>query len=625
VEWRQWNGDPEGTRYSSVDQINTSNVQQLKPAWSAPLGDCRRCVKKGWRVEVTPLMANGTIFLSTPDGRVIALAAESGRQLWSFDTKLDTHSSYVEGFVSRGLALWDGSDAKTDASCSRRIFVATLDARLLALDASTGAPCLGFGNSGTVDLAGDVALDQGRADPGYYGVTSPPTVIGNLIVVGSAINKTQRRGAESGVVRAFHAQSGEVVWKFDPIPRDSIRVRTQAWDPQAALVTGGANVWSSITADTARGLIFLPTASASPDYYGGYRPGRNELANSVIALRASTGEVIWSFQFVHHDLWDYDVAAAPLLARLSVGPDTIPAVVVGTKSGMVYVLDRESGAAILPIEERAVPSSDVPGEQSWPTQPISTGLPALHEARLSQDMIFGITPKEYRLCSEQLNSLRNNGTFTPPSLNGSVEWPGVWGGINWDGMAWDARHQLLVVSIKRLATIVQLYDRRAIHPVLDDVPGLEVLQQRGTPFVAIRRPFVAPSGVPCTAPPWGALVGLDLRTKTVRWSRPLGTIPSLRRIPYSSQWGSITFGAPLITAGGLIFIGASQDDHFRAVDVETGMTLWEYELPAGGQAGAMTYLYRGRQYILIAAGGRDGIGTPGHSLVAFALPRVRRY
>jgi quinoprotein glucose dehydrogenase len=392
--------------------------------------------------------------------------------------------------------------------------------------------------------------------------------------------------------------------------------------PVAARRSGarGSNA-SVITVDTARDLVFLPTATAAPDFFGGTRPGMNELANSVVALRASTGALVWAYQVVHHDLWDYDIAAPPMLISLRRAGSEVPAVVVGTKTGMLFVLDRSTGAPLLPVTERTVPASDVPGEATWPTQPFPDALPALQGNRLTADSAFGITREDQAYCRAMLGRLRNEGLFTPPSLRGSVEWPGQWGGINWDGLAWDPTHQLVITPVRRLAMMIKLHRREdGLRAQGDSSPGREILPQFGTPYFATRGPLVSPSGTPCTPPPWGELVAIDLASAGVRWRRPLGRVPWLAGERHSASWGSLVFGGSLVTGGGLVFIGASQDDGFRAFDIDTGELLWETTLPAGGQAAPMSYQYRGRQYVVIAAGGRGSVGTPGDWVVAFALP-----
>jgi quinoprotein glucose dehydrogenase len=647
VEWTHYGGDAGGSKYSPLDQIDRSNVARLEVAWTTRTGDfeglsmegssshsaeaaadprasggCTSCHGSSIRFETTPLMRDGTLYVSTPLNRVLALDPASGETRWAFDPHIDITRDYSEDLISRGVSAWNDPAARADAACARRVFLGTVDARLVAIDAATGLPCSGFGEGGSVRLDRGVEVNGRPVDAGDYLVTSPPAVLRDLVVVGSAIGDNRSRDVESGVVRAYHARTGVLRWSFDPIPRAPDHSAWGEWTPEAARTTGAANVWSIISVDEARDLVFLPTGSAAPDFYGGERPGRNDHANSLVALRGSTGEVVWSFQVVHHDLWDYDVAAQPLLVELRRDGGDVPAVVVGTKTGMLFVLHRETGEPLMPVEERPVPASDVPGERAWPTQPFPVRPALLHETRLTPDSAFGVDDETRAFCRAWIARLKNEGIFTPPSLEGTLVWPGFGGGINWDGMAWDPERQRVVTTVKRLAMFVQLHRRADFESGLaNPLEGLEYARQGGTPYGMTRMPLVAPDGVPCTPPPWGRVTAVDVGNEgVVAWQRPLGVLPQLADVPAAAEWGSIVFGGPLVTAGGLVFVAASQDDRFRALDVDSGETLWEVELPAGGQAAPMTYRYRGRQYVVIAAGGRGGIGTAGDHIVAYALP-----
>jgi quinoprotein glucose dehydrogenase len=649
VEWTHYAGDPGGTKYSPLTQINRENVSRLRVAWLTRTGDfpagifdprahragaqhvdgtllerrvgspCGRCHDTQIRFETTPIMRNGRLYVSTPRSRVLALDPQSGDKLWSFDPKIDVAQPYAEDLTSRGSAMWDGQ-GPPDSTCSQRIFLATLEARLLAIDPTSGALCKSFGQGGEVRLDHGVQLGGGNIEKGRYSVTSAPAVVGNLVIVGSAFQKNRRLPVLTGVVRAFDARTGALQWSFDPIPRSPKDASWKLWSPDAASMTGGGNVWSTISVDAERDLVFLPTGSPAPDSYGGRRPGRNDHANSVVAVRASTGKLVWSYQVIHHDLWDYDVAAQPILITLIQGGQQVPAVVVGTKTGMLFVLNRETGVPLYPVEERPVPPSDVPGEVAWPTQPYPLKHPPLHGTLLTPDSVFGLTDSNRAFCRRLLAGLRNEGIFTPPSLRGTLLWPGFWGGINWDGLAWDPERQLVVTTIKRVAMVVQLHPRTS--PPFGQgsrAPGWQYMAQEGAPYAVTRMPFAAPDGTPCTPPPWGSLVAVSLIDGSIKWSRPLGIVPWLANVPGSNRWGSIVFGGPLVTAGGVVFVAASQDDKFRAFNIENGALLWEYKLPAGGQASPMTYSFEGTQYVVVAAGGRSGIGSPGDWIVAFAL------
>ena len=593
-------------------------MRQPPPSDPRAGGACSACHGTEVKFEVTPLMRDGALLLSTPRNRALALDPETGAERWSFDPDVDIERGSSEGLISRGLAAWD--DRGTEAGpCVRRVYLPTIDARLIALDADTGSPCEDFGDGGTVRLSEGVSVNGRTVDVGQYLVTSPPAVIGDAVVVGSAVGDNRRKDVESGVVRAYDARTGALRWGFDPIPREPSHPAAQGWSADAMAETGAANVWSIISADEERGLVFLPTGSAAPDFYGGDRPGRNDYANSVVAVRAETGEVVWSFQVVHHDLWDYDVPAQPVLIELERPEGPIPAVVVGTKMGHVFVLHRETGEPIFPVEERPVPRSRVPGEESWPTQPFPVAPPPLHGTTLSADDAWGVTDEDREFCRRWMGSLENDGIFTPPSLEGIMMWPGFAGGMNWGGIGWDPEQQVMVTTVKRLAMFLQLHPRQEFDAA-ERVEGREYTAQGGTPFGMSRQPLVSPSGLPCNPPPFGKLVAVNLSDGSIRWERPLGTIPALAEVPGSEAWGSLVFGGPLVTAGGLTFIGAGMDDTIRAFETSTGELLWEAELPAGGQAAPMTYEVGGRQFVVIVAGGRGGIGSPGDYIVAFALP-----
>jgi quinoprotein glucose dehydrogenase len=410
-----------------------------------------------------------------------------------------------------------------------------------------------------------------------------------------------------GIVRGYHARSGALLWSWDPI--------------EGVKNSGAANAWSILSADPERGLVFVPTSSPSPDYFGGERPGDDRWANSVVALRAATGEVAWAFQTVHHDLWDYDVPAQPTLVTLARDGQDIPALLQTTKTGNLFVLHRETGEPLFPVEERPVPRSDVPGETSWPTQPFPTRPPPLVPQRLAADDAWGLTPWDRARCREQIASLRNEGIFTPPSLQGSIVVPAISGGSNWGGLAVDPGRGVAFANTTRLAFFVRLV-RRADY-VDEDTDRVERAAQSGAPYGMERGPLLSPLGLPCNPPPWGALAAIDLGRGEILWEVPLGTVPDDFPVPLPIHLGLPNLGGPLATAGRLVFVAAAMDDYLRAFDAETGEELFAGELPAGGQATPMTYRVRanGRQYVVIAAGGHGRLGTRrGDSVVAFALP-----
>ena len=422
-------------------------------------------------------------------------------------------------------------------------------------------------------------------------------------MVGSSIGDNRAVDVERGIVRAFDARTGKQRWSWDPIP----------WATKTSPRTGAGNAWSTISADAQRGLVFIPTGSASPDFYGGIRKGDNKWANSVVALRADTGEFVWGFQVVHHDLWDYDVAAQPTLFTWK---DGTPAIAITTKMGHVFVLDRTTGTPLLPVEERPVPKSDVSGEEAWPTQPFST-ISVVPE-KLTPDDAWGITPEQKASCVERIKASRSEGIFTPPSLQGTLIFPGNIGGVNWGSSAYDPERHLLVMNTNRLATWVQLIpqdklkDKRQEYG--DRIHG-EFARQTGAPLAMFREVLLSSSGLPCNAPPWGTVSAVDLFSGKLAWEAPLGSL-----IP-GKNLGSINLGGVMSTAGGLVFTGAAMDTYLRAFDSTTGAQLAQFELPASAQATPMTYSVDGKQYVVVSAGGHGKLGTKqGDAVVAFTLP-----
>ena len=601
--WPTYGNDPGGTRYSPATQIDRSNVLQLKPAWTFRTGAFPHDeeLDKKAAFEATPILVDGKLYLSTPYDHVIALDAQTGARLWEFDPKLELPYGASE-VTSRGVAAWREPHAKAGQLCGLRIFIGTLDARLIALDGATGKPCADFGTEGEIDLTTDVKL----RDPGDYQVTSAPVVVKDLVITGSSMGDNRAVTVERGIVRAYDVRSGKLRWTWDPIA---------PWAYQTTPRTGAGNAWSTISVDTERDLIFIPTGSASPDYYGGFRKGDNKWANSVVALHASTGAFVWGFQVVHHDLWDYDVASQPALFAWK---DGTPAIAITTKMGRVFVLNRLTGAPLLPVEERPVPKSDVPGEEAWPTQPASTI--SLVPEQLSAEDAWGIKPEEKEWCAEKIKAARAGEIFTPPSLQGTLVFPSNVGGVNWGSAAYDPARHLLFVDTNRLPIFVRLIPRAELDAARKNATDSDRLhgefaRQTGAPFAMFRTPLLAPSGLPCNAPPWGTVAAVDLFEGKKVWDVPLGSfVPGMNT-------GTITLGGPMATAGGLVFTAAAMDNYLRAFDSESGKEIWKYELPAGGQATPMTYTLKGKQYLVIAAGGHGKLGTKqGDYVIGFALP-----
>ncbi|HYK82175.1 MAG TPA: pyrroloquinoline quinone-dependent dehydrogenase [Gemmatimonadales bacterium] len=616
--WSAYGRDAGGTRYAPLEQITRHNVATLRLAWVYRTGEL--LAERG-RFEATPLFVDGTVYLATPLARVIALDPTTGAERWSYDPRVDLHGDYGD-FTNRGVSTWVDTRAPARTRCRRRIYVATVDARLIALDATTGERCQDFGVQGAVDLK--QGLVNAPAYAGEYEVTSPPAVVGDLVVVGSSVADNHRTDAPDGVVRAYDARTGAERWRWDPVARRPGAPGYDTWRGPKAHTTGAANAWSVLSADPARDLVFVPTGSASPDYYGGERLGQNLYANSVVALRASTGQVVWSFQVVHHDLWDYDAPAEPVAFTLARGDSAIPALAVATKMGHLFILDRRTGVPLVPVEERPVPQTDVPGEETWPTQPFPPAAFRLVPESLPAADAFGVTPEAREECRQRIAALRSEGIFTPPSLRGSLHYPGTLGGTNWSGVAVDERHGWLVVPTNHLPMVVTLVPRDSLHAVWmarRDRTAVELGQMQGTPFGMLREVLWTTDHHLCNPPPWGQLTAFDPAAGEVKWQVPLGYLPELAaHVPAARAWGSPALGGALVTAGGLVFIAGTFDQQLRAFDVETGDELWRTALPAGGHALPMTYVAGGRQYVVIAAGGHDRLHTAfGDYVLAFTL------
>jgi quinoprotein glucose dehydrogenase len=567
--------------------------------------------------EDTPILADGRLYICSPFDEVSALDPGSGHQFWHFDPKIDPAVHYPNDFVCRGVTFWRNAKA-TSTVCAARIFLATNDRRLIALDAATGKPCADFGTAGTMTIT--TVPDMVRK--GEVQITSAPVVGHGIVVVGSSIDDNQRVREVRGTVHAFDAVTGSQKWSFDPIPRSPAASNAASWSGAGAAETGAANVWAPMSVDDARGLVFLPTTSPSPDFYGGMRPGDNRYADSVVALHIETGQVAWAFQVTHHDVWDYDVPAQPTLGTVTYRGHTRPAVIQTTKQGLIFTLDRETGQPLIPVQERPVPQNGAPGEQLSPTQPFPIAPKPLSPIRARPDDAFGLTFWDRGACHDKIAKARAGAIYTPPSLQGTILYPFTGGGSNWGGLAFDSTRDVVYVNTTSAMHLVTLIPRKDFAAVDAANPNKEVSPQTGTPYGMKREVVVSPLGMPCNPPPWGMLHAIDMHDGHVLWEVPLGTTEDL--LPLSEyllgKTGTPNFGGPIATAGGLVFIGAAMDDYLRAFDAKTGKELWRGRLPAGGQATPMTYVWQGRQYVVIAAGGHSKSGTTrGDSVVAFAF------
>jgi quinoprotein glucose dehydrogenase len=618
-EWAFYGHDPGDQRFSSLTAITPENVSTLKPAWTFRTGDAF-APKRGrpTAFEATPLYIGGTLFIGTPLGRVMALDPLSGTQKWAFDAHVDKDRGYGD-YATRGVSAWRSRTGDL------RIFIATIDARLIALDANTGTPCKQFGDGGSIDLRKGLRIPP--KDPADYEETSPPAIVGDVVVVGSGVADNGSVSQPSGEIRGFDALTGKLLWSWDPIPQEGGK-GSDTWKNGSAARTGAANAWSLIAADPERRLVFIPTGSASPDYYGGERIGDDLYSDSVVAVEAETGKLVWSFQTVHHDLWDYDVASGPLLFDLHRDGETIPAIAVGSKTGNIFILNRETGKPVFGVEERNVPASDVPGESASPTQPFPLKPAAVTTQSLSADHAWGIDDEDRQWCRAEMSSLRAQGIFTPPSLKGTLSIPGNVGGMNWGGMAYDPSRDLLVLPENRLAAEIRLIPRSDYESLrasrgrkLDG--DWEFARQTGTPYGMMRRVLISHKGVPCTPPPWSTLVAIRAGTGEKVWESPLGRFPQLSTGKYlSPQYGSLSLGGPILTASGLVFIAGTLDPNVYAFDVTSGKQLWAGALPTSARSTPMTFAGPdGKQYLIVCAGGHGipGAAPLGDYVVAFRL------
>lgn len=620
-EWLHYGNVAGGNRYSPLAQINAGNVGALARNWTFSLG--KEPSGESAPFEATPLKVGDRLYVCTGYNDIIALDAETGKQVWRF--RAHTNAEGIFGQTCRGVTYYQLPAVPAGAPCAERLYTATIDSRLLAVDAATGRLCEGFGNRGAVDLHTGLSA----APPGYYHVTSPAAIIRGKLVLGGWVTDGQMTGEPSGVIRAFDAVTGKLDWAWDMGRPD----RQGAPAPGETYTPGTPNSWSLMSTDEALGLVYVPMGNATPDYYGGHRAlEMDQYSSAVVALDVLTGKPRWHFQTTHHDLWDYDVPSQPVLIDLA---DGRPALLQPTKRGEIFLLDRRTGKAIAAVTEKPVSVSTLQGERSSPTQPFSTGMPSFAGPRPTEKTMWGLTPIDQAWCRLQFRRARFEGSMTPIGTDKpTITWPGSLGGMNWGSVSVDPQSRIMIVNSSHVVGYNQLLTRQqadamglkpVAKPSYENVAG--PVAQKGTPYAASIKPFLSPLLAPCQQPPYGLISAVDLNTRKLLWQRPFGTArdsgPLMLRTGLPIPMGVPNIGGSVITASGLVFIGATQEHMFRAYDIRTGRELWKGRLPAGGNASPMTYWSKksGRQFVVIAAGGHGGI-LSGYSdqLIAYALP-----
>jgi quinoprotein glucose dehydrogenase len=593
-DWPSVGNDKGGLRYSKLTQINRKNVKSLEVAWTYHTGDAAK--GNGSTIECTPIVIEGVMFITTAKSKVVALDADTGIERWKFDPydNFKVTQPLASGGVNRGVAYW--SEGKES-----RIFLGAADGRLISLDAKTGQPDRAFGNGGTLDLRAGMETDLNGVN---YGPTSAPAVWRNVVIVGFSCPEGGRPAP--GDPRAFDARTGKELWRFHTIPRPG-ELGHDTWEGEGWRQCGAANNWGGTSVDEKRGLVFIGTGSASPDFYGAGRKGDNLFANCVICLNARTGERIWHFQTLHHDLWDHDLPTFPNLVTVISHGRRRDAVAQVTKTGHVFLFDRVRGEPLFPIEERPAPASDVPGETAARTQPIPAKPPPFCRQSFNETDVTDISPEAHEDVLKKIRGYKSGPIHTPPSTNGAIVIPGFHGGATWSGASVDPETCLLYVNSNEQPNIVRL--------VYEGADAQEAFRPTGYYRLTDK------DGYPAIKPPWGQLNAIDLNKGEIRWQVPLGEFPELKAKGIA-RTGTENFGGTIVTAGGLVFIGGAKDECFHAFDKTTGKLLWEHKLDAGGYATPCTYAVKGRQYVVIAAGGGGKLGTKsGDAYIAFALPK----
>jgi quinate dehydrogenase (quinone) len=625
-DWRDYGRTPKGTRFAPIEQITAQNVSSLKVAWTFRTGEL---AGQGAENQNTPLQVGDTLYICTPLNKVFALNAETGEQRWQYDPKVTDLkvwsrcrgvSYYESAPVQQSVA--EESRAPTPQSCQQRVILSTLDARLIALDAKTGKPCEDFGTNGTVNLQ----AGMGEVKPTYYMGTSAVTVADGLIVVGGWVYDNLEVQEPSGVIRAFDAKTGELSWAWD-LGNPAIT----RYPPEGQTYTRGTpNMWSTAAYDEKLGLIYLPLGNSTPDYWGGHRsPASNHYASSIVALDIKTGRERWAYQTVHHDIWDYDLPAQPALYDIpGENGESIPALIQVTKTGNIFVLDRRTGKPITEVQERPVPQQELAGDRTAPTQPYSVGMPYIGQPVLKESDMWGATLFDQLLCRIEFKSLRYEGAFTPTGVTPSLQNPGNFGGMNWGSASINEDTGTMIVNDIRIPLRIQLMPSANLAIKGDGRPHSEFAPQRGTPFAVKNDSFMSVLNVPCQAPPYGTVSGIDLKTRKVMWQIPAGTLQDTAmsgiKLGAPIPLGLPSLGGPLTTRSGLVFFSGTQDYYLRALDQLTGKELWKGRLPVGAQATPMTYISptSQRQFVVVSAGGARSSPDRGDYVIAYALPKA---
>ncbi|MGO8101008.1 glucose/quinate/shikimate family membrane-bound PQQ-dependent dehydrogenase [Rhizobium leguminosarum] len=615
-EWHQYGRTPFGQRYSPLDQITAENVSTLKEAWRYQTGDVKRPDDVGETTyQVTPLKVKDTLYLCTPHNWAIALDAKTGKEKWKYDANSGMNPDRQHQ-TCRGVTYYADPAVAAGQPCAERVYLPTSDARLIALDAADGKVCTSFADQGVLHLEAGMRFNPA----GYYYSTSPPVAVAGKIIVGGAVNDNYSTEEQSGVIRAFDINSGALVWNWDSGNPD---VTTPITEGQT-YTTNSPNSWSVFSVDEALGMVYIPLGNQVPDQIGiGRSDNVEKFSSSIVALDIATGQMRWVRQTVHHDLWDMDVPAQPALIDLTKQDGTVvPALVGPTKQGDIYVLDRRSGEPIIPVKEIPAPGGAVSGDHTSPTQPISD-LTFSPEPLQEKDM-WGVSLFDQMACRIDFHRYHYEGRYTPPSLKGTIVYPGNFGTFNWGSVAVDPERQIMFGMPTYLAFTSRLVPAADIPPRGQDEKGSEQGLNRndGAPYGVFMGPFLGLLKIPCQAPPWGYVAGVDLRTGKIAYMHKNGTVHDMTPLPLPFKVGVPGIGGPMLTKGGVAFLGAAVDNYLRAYDVTNGQELWQARLPAGGQATPMTYTTDdNKQYVVMVAGGHGSVGTkPGDYVIAYTLP-----